>query len=111
MTKRIHESVALSAVLAVSFTLHFAWIANVLVYRVPEIATLFSVLPEVGPVSGLYTCSIGSFLCLFLLSLLLAKGRDLSHWRTRTLWFFMASVILFLLMTMPVVYQVGIVVE
>ncbi len=109
--KRIHESIALSIALAVSFSLQIAWIANVLVYRSPEIANLFSIVPEIGPVSGLYALTISSFVVLWLLALVMAKGRDLSHWRERTFWFFLVSVILFLVMTMPAIYQVGIVVE
>ena len=108
---RIHEPVAFSSVLAVSLSLHIAWIANVLVYRVKAVEVFFTLHPGIGPVSGLYSLTICSFLLFWFLFLLIFRGRDISHLRERVFWFFVTSIILFFVMTMPVVYQVGVIIE
>ncbi len=108
---RIHESVAFASVFAASITMQVAWIASVLVYRSAVITDLLTRQVDLGPISGLYLLSIATFFVFWMLTLLLVRGRDLSHWRDRIFWFFVTSVILFLIMTMPVVYQVGVVVS
>lgn len=108
---RIHESLAFAAALAASIAMQVAWVANVLVFRSPSIANVFTIVSDIGPVSGLYLLTGATFIVSFLLILLFARGKDLSHWSDRIFWFFVASVALFLVMTMPIVYQIGIVVE
>lgn len=102
---RIHESIALSAFLAVSFTLQIGWIANWLVHRSPWVAEQFTLSDQLGPVSGLYLKSFVSFILLFGVCVLAFRGRDIAHWRDRVFWFFIASVLMFLVLTLPFVYE------
>jgi hypothetical protein len=107
---RLHESVAFSALTSCATTLHISWILNLLIHRSSYIADLFSI-SVVGPVSGLYALSTLSFFVIFLLILLATRGRDLSNARGRLVWFFILSVAVFVMMTLPVVYEFGITVE
>lgn len=106
-SKRIHESVAFASVLGASLSLHVAWMANMIVYRSATVAQAFTLVPAIGPVSGLYLLTGTSFLFFFLVALLLSRGRDVSHWRSRLLWFFILSTCFFALLTMPALYQIG----
>ena len=110
-SRRIHESIAISSFVAGSFALQIAWMTNVLVYRSDVVADRLTVVSDIGPVSGLYLITICTFFIVFLIALVFSKGRDVSHWRERVYWFFLTSVILFLVMSMPVIYQIGVVVE
>ncbi len=109
--KRIHESVAFSALFATGLTLNIAWISNFLVYRIDLIRELFTLKESVGPISGLYLKTLVSFFIIFGISLLFLKGKDVSHNRDGILWFLMISVVLFLIMTMPIVYEFFVLVE
>ncbi len=103
--KRVHESVALAAVFAASVTLHIAWIVNLVVHRSETVWEWFLLSEEIGPISGMYTKTLLSFFGILLVSWLFWRGRDCSHWRSRVFWFFIMSLIVFLLMTLPFVYE------
>lgn len=102
--KRIHESFALAAVLAGAVALHVAWIDNLLVSRSTTIAQWVMLNSEIGPISGMYVDTIGAFFVALLLAAGVWSGRDVSEWRDRVFWFFIVSIVVFLLMTMPFVY-------
>lgn len=101
---RVHESFALAAILAGSVALHVAWIDNLLISRSSTIADWVTLNPDLGPISGLYIDVLGAYFVSLLVAAALWRGRDVSHWRDRVYWFFIASVVVFLLMTLPFVY-------
>ncbi|MBI4438230.1 hypothetical protein HY631_04755 [Candidatus Uhrbacteria bacterium] len=101
---RIHESLALCALFSGAVALHVAWIDNLLITRSRVFAEFITLNPDVGPVSGLYVDTLGAFFMTFLLAASVWRGKDVSHWRDRVFWFFIASILLFLLMTLPFVY-------
>lgn len=101
---RIHESFALAAVLAASVALHVAWIDNLLITRSREIAQMVTLNPAIGPISGLYIDVFGAYFVALLLAAALWRGRDVSHWRDRVFWFFILSLVVFFLMTLPFIY-------
>ncbi len=109
--QRIHESLALSAVFALSVTLHVAWLTNLLVHKIPAIQEWFTVSHTIGPVSGMYLFTLISFVLVFGVGVLVWRGRDCSHWRDRILWFFVVSLLVFFIMTLPIVYDFGVAVE
>lgn len=109
--KRIHESVGFAAMFAVGLTLNVAWILNFLVYRIDAIKEMFILQESVGLISGLYLSTLVSFFVLFGISLLYFKGKDVSHHRDGILWFFIVSVLIFFIMTIPAVYEFSVIVE
>lgn len=109
--KRIHESVALAALLSASLTLQTAWIANLLVHRVEWVRDKFTLVESLGPISGMYLRSVVAYLLLFGIFILIFRGKDCAHWRERAFWFFLISILMFLILTLPVVYQFAITVE
>ncbi|MBI2475080.1 hypothetical protein HYV69_01510 [Candidatus Uhrbacteria bacterium] len=102
---RIHESIALGAFMSAALTLQIAWISNLLVHRSETVRDLFNILPSIGPISGLYFKTIIAYVFLFGLSVLFFKGRDCSVWRGRVFGFFYISIVMFFVLTMPVVYE------
>lgn len=109
--KRVHESLATAAFLSVAVTLQIAWMANFLVHRIPSIREQFNIIPSVGPVSGLYLKTFISSFLLFGIFVLLFRGKDCSHWRDRVFWFFLVSIVMFLVLTLPIVYEFTVTVE
>lgn len=103
-SQRVHESFALSAILAGSVALHVAWIDNLLISRSRTIAEWVTLNPDIGPISGLYVDTLGAFFVTLLFMTFLWRGRDVSHWRDRVFWFFILSIVLFLVMTLPFIY-------
>ena len=101
---RIHESFALAAVMAASVALHVAWMDNLLITKSKTIAQWVTLNPDIGPISGLYIDVLGAYFVSLLIFAALWRGRDVSHWRERVFWFFITSIIIFLLMTLPFVY-------
>lgn len=106
--KRIHESVALSAYLSAALTLHVAWIANWLVHRSAWVRAQFTLSESLGPVSGLYLKTVVAYILLFGICVLVFRGKDVSHWRDRVFWFFLFSIIMFLVFTIPFIFEFSI---
>lgn len=106
---RIRESLALSAVFAGGVALHVAWIDHLLIRRSETIRSWVTINPEIGPISGLYLDVLGAFFVALLLALAFWKGRDVRHWQDRIFWFFLSSMVLFMLMTLPFVYGFAVV--
>lgn len=104
-TQRVHESIALGAYVAVAVTLHVAWIANWLVARSDWVAEQFTLVEEIGPITGLYLKSVIVFLMVFGLSVLFFRGKDCAPWRMRVLWFFFVSAVLFVFLSFPGLYE------
>lgn len=102
--KRVHESFALAAIFAGSVALHVAWIDNLLISKSPQIREWVTLNPDIGPISGLYIDTLGAFFVTLLLAAAIWQGRDVAHWRERVFWFFVLSIIIFILMTLPFVY-------
>ena len=107
--ERIHESFALAAVFAGSVALHVAWIDNLLITRSITVAQMITLNPDIGPISGLYIDVLGAYFTSLLIAAALWRGRDVSHWRERVFWFFIFSIITFLVMTLPFVYGFAVV--
>jgi len=108
---RFHESLACATLISGSITLHVMWISHLLVVRSVFFRNLFSVVPAIGPISGLYLKAVGIFFVVFLLSVLYWKGKDCSHQRKHLLTFFLFSTLIFFVMTLPFVYSFSITVE
>lgn len=104
LKKRIHESLALSAIFASSIALHVAWLDNLLISKSALIRDLMTINFDIGPVSGLYLDTTGAFFLALFLSIIFWRGKDVSHWRNRVFWFFIASIVFFVVMTMPFVF-------
>ena len=102
--ERIHESFALASVLAGSVALHVAWIDNLLITRSPVIRDVITLNPAIGSISGLYVDTLGAFFMTLLLATAFWRGKDVSHWRDRVFLFFVCSIVIFLLMTLPFIY-------
>jgi hypothetical protein len=101
---RIHESFALAAVLAGSVALHVAWIDNLLITKSPTVAQWVTLNPQIGPISGLYVDVLGAYFTSLLIAAALWRAKDVSHWRDRVFGFFLLSILIFLIMTLPFVY-------
>lgn len=108
---RFHESIACATLLAGSITLHVMWICNLLVVRVPFIREWISVVPSVGPISGMYLKAISSFILVFLVASWYWKGKDCSHHRKHLTTLFLFSTLIFVIMTLPFVYSFSVTFE
>lgn len=102
--QRIHESVAIAAVLSTSITLHALWIANLLMIRLPAVSGFFESGTSRGAVGGLCAFGVLCFLVVWCVLSLVFRGRDCSHHRESAFWFLVTSVIIFFVMTMPPVF-------
>lgn len=108
---RVHESIVASALIAASVTLHVGWILNLLVVRVDAVQSWLTFSSSIGPVSGMYSIAIFSYLLLFLVSVAFLKGRDCSHIRSSIFGFFLFSLFAFFVMTLPFIYSFSLAVE
>lgn len=100
---RIHESIAIAAVIAAAVALHGLWIVNLLIIRSTSVSGFFHGASEEGAVSSLYLFGLLLFLTVWWILSLVFKSRDCSDYREGALWFFVASTIIFFVMTAPVV--------
>lgn len=99
--RRIPESVALSTVAAASLALHAGWIAYVLTVRSEAARGVFEMQAPFGIAGGLHLFSMSVFLILSGLGIVLFKGKDCSKYRDHIFWFFLISIVVYLLMTIP----------
>ncbi len=102
---RIHESVALAALLAASVELNAFWIVNMISMRLPAFADLLKLDPSLGTVSGLYVTGAVVYLLSWACFLTLLRGRDCSEYRSNALWLFVVSVLLYLVFTFPPIFN------
>ncbi len=108
--KRVHEPIATAALSAAAVTLHFAWVSNLLVHRSSQAMEWFTISEVVGPMSGMLFADLVIFLLAFGFLTFIWSGRDCSHKRNTAFWFFISSIAAFLIMTLPIVYEFGVVI-
>jgi hypothetical protein len=108
---RIHESVALAGLTAVSAALHMGWLIHFILFRSSAVLGWFLLDESVGPISGIYLMTLLMFVLVFVLSVLWFRGRDCTDFRDRVFWFFIVSLILFAILTFPPVYGFEIIAE
>lgn len=101
---RIHESVAVAAIIAAAVALHGLWVVNLLITRLPSVGGFFYGFSEKSAVPSLYMFGLLLFLVVWCVLSLVFKGRDCSHHRESAFWFFAVSSIIFFVMTMPMVF-------
>ena len=101
---RIHESVGVSAILALSVALNLSWIGNLALTRSQVAIDALTISPKLGAVSGLYLLFVLSYVFAFWAALAFLHGRDCTRYRDGSFWVFVASVIAFLLLTLPFLY-------
>lgn len=104
--RRTHESLAVAAILAVSVTLHALWMVHLLFLRgISSASFVVDVVVSRGWVQdrlfAIYVLLAVVYLCVFTGTVFFFRGRDCSHMRDRVLWFFLVSLIVYLLMTLP----------
>ncbi len=92
--QRIHESIAVAALVAASAALHAGWILNLIWYRSNLVDSLGS----------LYLFVVSVYAIIFFFSLAWCKGRDCSDHRDRAYHTFLISALIFIAMTLPIVY-------
>ena len=100
---RIHESIAFSGMFSAGISLHLFWIVNLLAQRLPFVAELL-MFSDAGYIFGLYLVGFFTFVIAFVLLLTLLRGRDLSDHREHAFWFFLVSVVIYLVMTFPSIF-------
>lgn len=105
LQKRVHEPIALGALLGASISLHAAWILNLLFTRLPTLENYLTLSERIGPVTGMYAVTGVTFLVAFGLATIWFRGKDCAHFRSRAFWFFIASVAAFAVLTHPLVYE------
>lgn len=101
---RIHESVALAGLTAASAALHMGWFSHFVLFRSSAVLGWFLLDESVGPISGVYLMTLLVFVLVFVLSALWFRGRDCTDFRDRVFWFFVVSLIMFVVLTFPPVY-------
>jgi len=94
LKSRIHESIAVAALFAAGVSLHAAWIANLVWFRSSRVDVL-------GP---LYLFVDTVYVIIFILTVAWCRGRDCSDFRDRAYHFFLVSILIFSVMTLPIVY-------
>ena len=73
-------------------------------FRAPELFDRLYLNEALGPISIVYLLSLGVGLPSFLLFCFFLRGRDCTDLRDRAFWFFVVSLILFVILTFPPVY-------
>ena len=102
--KHIPESLALAATFAAAITLNAAWILNLLVTRSEAVYQWFVFSESFGAVSGLYVTATVIYLVSLLVIMLWYRNKDCSEQQEHVLWFFIASIVIFFIMTLPGVF-------
>ena len=102
--EKIHEPIALGALVAASMTLHSVWITNLLMDRSDSIFLLFTLSNRIGPVTGIYFFAALVYATVFGATTLWFRGKDCRAFRDRAFWFFMVSITAYTIMTIPAVY-------
>lgn len=106
--KHVHEPIAAAAMGSAGVIFHFAWISNLLVNRSSEISQFFTISETIGPMSGMLFADLIIFLVVFGLLTFAWKGKDCSERKNTIYWFFVTAIIAFFVMTLPVVYELGV---
>ena len=91
---RIHESVAVAAVLAAGVSLQSVWILNLVWFRQARTDTL----------GALYLFVASVYAIIFALAVTWCRGRDCADIRDRAYHFLLISILIFAAMTLPIVY-------
>lgn len=84
------------------------WIVNFLSYRIDAVNQLLTADDQSGTIFGLLLVVIFTYILSFSLILLFFRGRDCSDHRKSAFHFFVFSVITYLILTFPPVYEIGI---
>lgn len=103
--KRIHEPIALAAIIAASVSFHIAWIVNLIFTRSSIFDSYLTLSDVVGPITGMYTVVGITYLITFGATVIWCRGKDCTDYRERVFWFFIVSLIVFLVLTHPLVYE------
>ncbi|MFH1253290.1 MAG: hypothetical protein V1664_03100 [Candidatus Uhrbacteria bacterium] len=106
--QKIHEPIALAAVISAAMALQVFWISNFLFSRFCGLG--YSVVFTSGweMIGVLYVLAGLVFLALWSILALVFRGRDVSHHRNSAFWFLVISLFIFLVMTAPPVFQLAI---
>ncbi len=94
MKRRIHEPVAVAAIIGAASALHAAWIVNLLFFRQSRTDTL----------AALYLFVACVYAIMFALTLAWCRGRDCGDLRERAIHALSVATMVFLAMTFPLVY-------
>ncbi len=101
---RIHESVVVSILFAVSITLHALWIGHLFIIR-SEIFRFW--LTQGDRIEPIFPMLLGGTLLsifLFVFALIFLRGKDCRSLTEKTCWFFLISLLTYLVMTFPFIY-------
>lgn len=91
---RVHEAVAVAALIAASVSLHAAWIGNLVWFRMAKVDVL----------GALYLFVACVYVIIFALAFAWCRDHDLSDLRDRAYHFFLVSIVIFVALTLPIVY-------
>ncbi|HBR81106.1 MAG: hypothetical protein UX09_C0060G0009 [Candidatus Uhrbacteria bacterium GW2011_GWE2_45_35] len=103
--RRIHESLSLAAVLSAAISLHALWIVNLLIGRYPDLTVYFDLASGLGIICGLYLFGLVVFFFSLGTIAVFYKDKDCSHHRLNVFLFLLVSLIIYVIMTVPVVYE------
>ena len=106
--KRIHEPIAIGAVIAGAVSLHALWIVNFLSFRFPVVEELLTLIDGVGTGTGLFFVGLIVYVIAWAAVAVILRGRDCSEYRDRSFWLLMVSVVLFLVFTFPPIFTFAI---
>lgn len=102
--ERIHEPIAVGAVIAAAVSLNVMWMLNLLSYRFAGLEQSLTLIPNVGTGTGLFLAGFITFLFVWACVAVLLRGRDCSDYRDRAFWFFVLTIVLYLVFTFPPVF-------
>lgn len=101
----IHEPLALAATLSAALTINVLWIINLFFNRSWGFNFCAKVASGIEIMAIIYGLSIIIFFVLFGVLAIIFRGRDCSHYRNDAFGFLLISFLIYLLMTVPPIYE------